>query len=714
METSVKTPMQLFSLPQYLRVPLFQRPYVWEEEKQWAPLWEDVRRVAEYRMNGRPEAKHFLGAVVMQRQAGEMGVAETFALVDGQQRLTTLQLLMDAAAAEFTSQGLEVQKSTLDALTHNDSKFGFEGAAQLKVKHLNADGEPFELVMLAKPPVDYSELTEEHKIVRAHQYFGEQVSSWLGEDVDPLLQARAAALTSTLASGLELVVITLGVDENSQAIFETLNARGTPLTQADLIKNAVFERLAMEGVDVNSIYQDVWKHFEGRFWTTEISLGRHTLPRIAVFLNQWLVGELGEEVSSQATFGRFKQWTEYETDLSMNSIVQSVAAQAARYQSWVERARERDGELDAPAMFTYRTQAAGFEAVKPVLLWLYNPANKVPIESANEALRWVESWIIRRALLRRSSADLSRVVAGLIQEARQVPPAQVADRVRSFLAEQDRPGTYWPSDRECREELAVVPAYQAYSRSRLRMVLEAIEDDARGYNLTTASPTGSRVTRERMHIEHVLPRAWKHHWPVDGLLAEIDRDAHVHRLGNLTLLTQSLNSAVSHGPWSGPSGKRAALQRHDVLLMNRSLRDQEDWNESAIDRRTADGVEALLRTWPAPAGHEVSPSVRKQASADADWVDFREMVAIGLIAPGTVLYGRGDRSQTAVVRADGSLLVNGEVRTSPSGAGRVYLGRQVNGWIFWRLEDGRRLAELRPEFHRLKAARSNRVTPDRV
>ncbi|MGA4670609.1 GmrSD restriction endonuclease domain-containing protein [Propionibacteriaceae bacterium Y1923] len=702
METSVKTPMQLFGLPQYLRVPLFQRPYVWDEERQWAPLWEDVRRVAEYHKNGQPEARHFLGAVVTQQTGSQLGRAETFSLVDGQQRLTTLQLLMNAAAAEFELRGFVVQKAHLEALTHNEARFGFVGVDQLKVTHLNEDREPFQLVMLAEPPLDYEELPYEHRIPKAHQYFGERVRDWLDEDDSTHAEDRAAGLTNALTSGLEFVVITLGKDENSQAIFETLNARGTPLTQADLVKNAVFERLEAEGDDVHRVYTQIWKHFETKFWTSQLSLGRYSVSRIEVFLNHWLVAQLGEEVGSQATFTRFKQWSGYETTRSMHEIVGSIEQQATQYRGWIERAATRTGDLDTPALFAHRTQAAGYEAVKPILLWLYDPANHVPGHLADEALRWVESWVLRRALLRRASSDLSRVIAALVREAREVEPGRVADRIKTFLSQQDRPGTYWPPDREFLEELVEMAAYQAHSRSRLRMILESIEDDARGYNLEGASPTGSRVERDRMHIEHVLPQAWRSHWPVEDLLQEVGRDAHVHRLGNLTLLTQTLNTSVSNGPWSGPSGKRAALERHDVLLMNRPLRDSEQWDEQAINARTLAGVEALLRTWPAPEGHDVLPSLRRQDAAD-NYIELREMVAIGQLAPGTVLYAGGDRSRTATVTKDGALLVEGEVREYPSGAAQVILGHQTNGWQFWRLEDGRRLAELRSEFHAFKA-----------
>ena len=94
------------------------------------------------------------------------------------------------------------------------------------------------------------------------------------------------------------------------------------------------------------------------------------------------------------------------------------------------------------------------------------------------------------------------------------------------------------------------------------MLLEAIEN---AYREATNQP---QVPRRGYPIEHILPQAWPDHWPVDGPEAAEVRAEHVHRLGNLTLLTASLNAKVSNGPWEA---KRAGLQKHDTLLLNSRL-----------------------------------------------------------------------------------------------------------------------------------------------
>ena len=104
METQVRTPQMVFMQPQRLVVPLFQRPYVWNEENQWEPLWNDVLRVAERILGGKPSDKHhphFLGAVVLQQVQKQTGQLQERTIIDGQQRLTTLQLLLHALSAEL-------------------------------------------------------------------------------------------------------------------------------------------------------------------------------------------------------------------------------------------------------------------------------------------------------------------------------------------------------------------------------------------------------------------------------------------------------------------------------------------------------------------------------------------------------------------------------------------------------------------------------------
>src|SRR5262245_14011054 len=125
MDTQVRTPQLVFMQPQRLIVPLFQRPYVWNKENQWAPLWADVARVAD-RLLAVPTAQHqphFLGAVVLQQLQNPVGSLQARTVIDGQQRLTTLQLLLDALHAELIAADATQPALRLEALISNPAAF---------------------------------------------------------------------------------------------------------------------------------------------------------------------------------------------------------------------------------------------------------------------------------------------------------------------------------------------------------------------------------------------------------------------------------------------------------------------------------------------------------------------------------------------------------------------------------------------------------------
>lgn len=695
MQTNVKTPLEVFTMPQQLVIPVFQRPYVWEEQEQWAPFWQDVREIAEAQLAA-PGANvtHFLGAVVVQADAGHLGALPTSNVIDGQQRLTTLQLLMDAVEAVLDDLGFDSLAGQIDALTHNQAAFvAASGGSRLKLRHLNRDRTTFENVMEADLSF-VSLASTEPRMARAHRFFGTVVASWLGDGSDVATPRRAQALVTALTRGLQLVVIDLGATENSQAIFETLNARGTPLSATDLIKNLVFQRLAAEGGGLE-VHAQAWP-FETAFWEKEVSAGRYTLARSSLFLNQWVISRTGEEVGTPNTFARFKRLADAPDAPPMSDLMMLIATEAKQYERWTQRAEDNDAQLSTLETVFYRLSAHGVEVLKPLLLWLYAEDHHVPSAAADRIALAADSWLSRRLLLRLPTGDLSRVVADVIRVHRDVAADELEARVLSYLAGLNVASTYWPGDAEIRDSLASQPTYRRYPRARLRMFLESIED------LWRAETQQHAVTRRKLPIEHVLPQAWNDNWPVEGVAAEQERDGHVHRLGNLTLLTKALNSKVSNGPWAT---KRAAFAAHNTVLLTGRLLSStgdEPWNEAAIDLRTAELTEALLRIWTVPGGH--LGEVMDPKDKPQDDVQLRDLLAEDLLSSGSALYARQGPwgEQTALIRDDGTLELDGQVFDTPSGAGRHLRGGATNGWSFWRLADGRSLSDLRAELRRRK------------
>lgn len=705
MKTDLTTPQGIFGMPQHLTVPIYQRPYVWTQEDQWAPLWGDIRRLTEHRLdNPGSNATHFLGAVVTQdAPTGPVGMQE-FEIVDGQQRLTTLQLTLDATAAAFAARGLDGLAARLNFLTHNDSMFVSDGEPALKLRHTNRDRAAFDEVMVAEPPVDHSALQyRDSPLTQAHEYFASHVGAWLDSDPETLA-IRADALAISLQNALQLVVIRLTAEEDSQEIFETLNARGTPLTAADLIKNFVFQKLKAEGKDTAEAYRS-WP-FETKFWESEVSVGRFPTIRSALFLGQWLISRVGKEVSPRSTFARFKFFTEHETDRTMSELLELITAQAATYQLLTERAVDSHANLTRLELHVYRMAVAQVEITKPVVLWLTEPSNAYRPETVDAVIDAVESWIVRRRLLRLQNGDLGRVAAELISAARG-SDEDILGKVERHLTRQQSTSTYWPGNDELSESLRSVAFYRRFSQPMQRMLLQAIEDWYRGYTAGRPSKAGIRVHRDKHQVEHLLPRSWHTHWPVVDAAAEADRDEHVDRLGNLTLLTGSLNASVSNGAWLGEQGKRAALHRHDVFLMNRSIVDAgaEGWNEQLIEERTEELIAAVLATWPVPEDHEGKTTDRSSRLSKAT-ASYSDVITAGLLEVGATLQCTDSRwpDVRGTMLAGGRMLYDGKAYDSPAAAARdVRGGRSGNAWYFWRVEGGPLLNDLRMELLRSQA-----------
>ena len=551
-------------------------PYVWNEENQWEPLWNDILRVAQRLLDSSAERHHphFLGAVVLQQVTNPTGSMQERTIIDGQQRLTTLQILLDTLHAELISVGAHQQASRVETLVLNQEAFWEHPEDQFKVWPTNRDRPSFNAVMSAEPPVDYSATGHRGaRMVEAHRYFAMQARDWLQQNGPDDTLARATALERTVRELLQIVVIDLTADENAQEIFETLNARGAQLTAADLIKNFIFQRLLESGADVEVAYEENWKEFETGFWETEVNAGRVRYPRSSIFLNHWLIARTGEEIVAREVFSRFKQFADFDSDVSMPDLLHQLRRAATVYRQFVEAAASTSGPLDRVGLFAYRTSVLESEVVKPLLLCLLDPEEiAVPGEQLVKALDVVESWFVRRMLVRATTKNYNQAIADLITQVRKADRSHAGDVIEEYLKNQPGVARYWPDDAELIRELPPLLAYRRLRRGRLRMVLEAIEDYRRGWVGESAGLGGERVTRHQYAIEHVMPQRWQTHWPFrGGSDDDAERDRLVQTLGNLTLLTHKLNSGVSNGKWGGTAGKRVALHEHDVLFLNRDL-----------------------------------------------------------------------------------------------------------------------------------------------
>jgi hypothetical protein len=305
-------------------------------------------------------------------------------------------------------------------------------------------------------------------------------------------------------------------------------------------------------------------------------------------------------------------------------------------------------------------------------------------------------------LVRATTKGYNKVAADLITLLRRSERQVAGDTIEMYLREQTADSTYWPDDAEVRDELEVLVAYRRLRRGRLRMVIEAVEDHLRGFYGENHGLGGQRVVRGKYHIEHVMPRKWQTNWTLNDGVSEDERDSLIDSLGNLTLLTNKLNSKVSNGPWLGAEGKRGGLEDHDVLFLNRDVlkNNVERWDEESIRTRTAKLSEIVISIWPVPEGHRsprfsTRPRRRKK-------VRLPDLIAAGMLQPGISLVPRSQkfRDRTVTLLPDGMIEVDGKTFASPSDAATTMVGQKRNGWWFFLVDPAikRSLRQVRREY----------------
>lgn len=621
MEAHARSPRELFEGKEHYEIPAFQRPYVWNEDDQWAPLWGDVTRVAETYVRAREadpvgevEAHHFLGAVVYESMRPNAGDVTRHHVIDGQQRMTTIQLLLDAVQEVVVGRGHEDQAESLEELILNLSP-RFKGKRErFKLWPSQADRKAFEEAMDPTGPS-----TGDHQISKAHHFFRVEAERWIvgKPDDDGAVppgneELRVEALSSTLQDRLVLVAIDLTGHEDSQLIFETLNDRGTPLLKADLIKNWLFRRGEQLNADVDSWAETQWAEFDTAWWREEIRQGRLMRSRIDIFVQYWLTMRRQDEVRAEDTFRVFVQHAEPLLDSATGAeqLVGELRRDADTYRSFAQL------DVTTSQGSYYRRVIEGLElaATTPAFLWLVSDNHAVPVEQVKVALNALESWAIRRTLLGLTTKDVNRFVVAILKVLESTEHGTVGDSLHAYLSEQTADTRIWPADSRLQKELPGRWLYNNLRRDRLRTVLGAIEQHLREQDPRYEAvqlPSG-------LQIEHIMPRGWRTFWDTGPKLdrdTAADRDRRVNTLGNLTLVTQSLNGSLSNRPWTDAEasglteggrpgiGKRTLLDQFSLLVLNKELLSghPDEWTDTDIEQRSNTLVEALCAIWRGPS-----------------------------------------------------------------------------------------------------------------
>ncbi|MBU7008450.1 DUF262 domain-containing protein [Phosphitispora fastidiosa] len=521
-------------------VPLFQRSYSWDK-KEWEILWNDLIELSEME-NPRD---HFIGSIVtMPTTSVPEGVAK-YLLIDGQQRLSTIFILLTLLRDQLTKiQQNELAEEINNTLLVNPYK---KESDHYKLLPTQVDRASF------KKLIDSEPILPEDKVTEAYKYFERKVKQ---SNID------CQTLQKVISSYLSVVSIVLDPEDNPHLVFESLNAKGRPLTQSDLIRNYFFMRIHIN--DQENVYSDYWKPMQEGLGDNLTEFIRHYLMRTGSKVKQSDVYlSLKELVGQEDALNHLKNLSRFA------EYYQKLLCPDNETNLGVRKALQRINRIEVTTAY-------------PFLLNCYDDyaQTKISDDDFIEILKVIENFMIRRFVCNVPTNQLNKIFPPLYTSINNKETGSFVDKLKGILQSKG-----YPKDSEFKARLQDSNLYGTGDRARkTKIILESIEES---YNHK------EQVPFEELTIEHVMPQTltewWQDHLGDDwGII----HDLHLHTLGNLTLT--AYNPELSNDDFEN---KRIRFTESHLEL-NKYFVDKLSWNKEDILSRANFLAEKALEVWP--------------------------------------------------------------------------------------------------------------------
>lgn len=558
------TMLQVLSNNAHYALPHFQREYAWNKE-QWQTLFDDILGIYdEYSEKQPPE--HFLGSLVVVEDGIVNGVVPAFKVVDGQQRLTSLSLLIHAI-------------SQICRETHP------EIAAHLQMmlfNQLGKDKTRFKLLPTAKygDQACYIALLEGKVPPPAESGIPHALAFFLKE-LQKRPQLDIEKLRNVVLNCVHVVFISLGASENPYRIFESLNGKGKPLSQADLVRNYLAMRLPANRQQ--QVFEEDWAPIEYSLQEKRL-VGR--IGELTAFLRHYLALRTGTLPNENHVYARFRDYSERScADAeAFESEIKTLRRFAQHYDTFLRPQHET--EKDAREVLQ-RLQSLDATTAHPFLLALFEARENGSLSHTQwqQSLAVIENYLVRRYLCSEPVNYLNKMFAALWSE---LDASHLVESLQSLLSRKK-----YPTNRRVEQGVLNGLFYgNPSTRQKTSFIFECINrrlsTGSGGYTILNGSDT----------IEHIMPQTLSESWCHElGENAETVHNELLHTLGNLTIVTQEWNSSLSNAPFGA---KKQRLQNH-ALKLNSDYFSQEivAWNEGAIRARAHWLYEQIVALWPA-------------------------------------------------------------------------------------------------------------------
>lgn len=520
-------------------IPLFQRAYSWDQ-KEWGVLWDDLVYLSE---NEDPKS-HFIGSIVtIPTTSVPEGVAK-YLLIDGQQRITTIFILLTLLRDTANHLGQEV----LAAEIHQTMLVNYfkKGVDHLKLLPTQVDRSIF------KSLIDENINSTNGRILSSYKFFQRKLKR---EVIEP------EALYKIITSRLSVVSIVLDQDDNPHLVFESLNAKGRVLTQSDLIRNYFFMRIHVN--EQEKMYKEYWKPMQLSLGEALTEFIRHFLMRNGTTVNKSDVYfTLKERIANRDALNALKEIAEF----------------AIYYKKLISPKKEDDVLL---GIALHRINRLEVTTAYPFLLNCYHDYSQGNLTSKDflDIVTTIENFIVRRFVCNVSTNQLNKIFPNLYVQAQLKDATNFANGVRLVLQTRN-----YPKDAEFRTRLIESKLYGAGHRAnKTKLILETLE--AKHHHK-------EQVPFKELTIEHIMPQTvsswWKQHL---GENWQTDFELYLHTLGNLTLT--GYNAEMSNAPF--PKKCQHLIQSH--IELNKYFSTIDKWNKVEIEKRAILLTDEAIKIW---------------------------------------------------------------------------------------------------------------------
>lgn len=619
---------EVFSLRQQWVVPVYQRDYAWSSEpnEQLPQIWEDIQERAEELMEGRDLSPHFVGAIIYAdpNEPQPFGAVSQRLIVDGQQRITTCKLLL-CAVREIArdSNLLSIASSVSPYLFNSNETVMVEPDREYHKLWLSSVDRDYYILLsqggMRSLRNKYSGMFDDNgklnaksppNIISAYCYLVSRIRDYIDSDQNSAKHATVLSnIIRGILSGIQLVVVQLGNNDDPQSIYASLNEKAKPLSAFDLIRNDIFHRASKSQEDEKTLYENHWKFFEDPFWKESVKQGRLKRPRSDHLMAHTLIAEMAKKIDAGKVA---KEYQNYSKNQDKETVKEEVI-KLLRYAD-VYLALEKQDDSKPEYQISKFLKIWELSAFHPLILWIGN--QKIGIEIKKKVYYLLESYIIRRDMRGLSRQNYNNVIPSILRSLKNGEADGILSGVIDGLLSHKAKSSIYPRDADLIGSASENYVYTNLSSAKIRYILYKIEQGI--HNTFNETVT---YDLEKLSVEHIMPQKWEDNWPLPEGISEEEmisrRNRLLHTVGNLTILSISQNSRNSNSGWKK---KKDMLQKDSRVLLNRQLCNAtswkewnqvqdslDDWNEESIVERNKYLYEKIAEIWPMPT----SPNLRK-------------------------------------------------------------------------------------------------------